>query len=149
MFFTCLPLISCSRLFTRWIHFPFINSIRTVKFAEIPEVTNTSFEYYHWNTSLNPLGYFIVQDRNSIIVNWFINTRSTLPLLTNMWIDYNDHIHTVIETIAGMVKKNTCFACLSIFYLWCWLEKGRWTITQVYVTSSNMTKLLVYTAKSQ
>ena len=34
-------------------------------------------------------------------------------------------------------------------YLWCWLETGRWPITQVFVTSSNMTKLLVYTVKSQ
>ena len=36
------------------------------------------------------------------------------------------------------------FHYLSI-YLWCWLEKGRWPITQVSVTSSNMTKLLLYT----
>ena len=37
-------------------------------------------------------------------------------------------------------------------YLWCWLEKGgRWPISQVFVTSSNMTTFLytMYTVKSQ
>jgi hypothetical protein len=28
---------------------------------------------------------------------------------------------------------------ITSIYLWCWLEKGHWPITQVFVTSSNMT----------
>jgi hypothetical protein len=50
--------------------------------------------------------------------------------------------------ITYMLRQCTRIVYIAI-YLWCWLEKGHWPITQVFVTSSNMTKLLVYTVKSQ
>ena len=56
---------------------------------------------------------------------------------------------TIFQLHGGRNRSTGSKQYFSSIYLWCWLEKGRWPITQVFVTSSNMTKLLVYTLKSQ
>jgi hypothetical protein len=76
-------------------------------------------------------GFFVVVVQGFIWEN--MNDRTMLHLFDDLWLD------KIIPKINDIY--------LSI-YLWCWLEKGRWPITQVFVKSFNMTKLLVYTVKS-
>ena len=83
---------------------------------------NCRIDMYAWAMMFSALG--------------FVLHSNVLPEENSVPVSYNNTRDRQVQPTVQEMLKNY----LSI-YLWCWLEKGHWPITQVFVTSSNMTKL--------